>query len=95
MGEFQLEVHIRYYTGKAYMHLKSFVLVNCGWSENYFARNGGELSSPGYPNFNYPNNMDCTTLIYVDHGFQVVVDITFFSLENNFDFLTVSKCSAT
>uniref|UniRef100_A0A3B5AXX3 Cubilin n=1 Tax=Stegastes partitus TaxID=144197 RepID=A0A3B5AXX3_9TELE len=57
----------------------------------------GEIHSPSYPN-SYPNNVDCSWVIMVDHSHRVFLNFTDLDVEYHsncsFDYIAVSDSSA-
>lgn len=70
----------------------SFMDVTTSCGGNFFT-DSGIIRSPGYPNVNYPPRRDCTWILEVQNGRQIVLNVTHFELEGGsgcrFDFLEI------
>ncbi|KAJ7378657.1 CUB and sushi domain-containing protein 1 [Desmophyllum pertusum] len=52
-----------------------------------------QLTSPGYPFNNYPNNLNCTNWIHIPHGYAMRINFVFFRVACSFgyDYLKITN----
>ena len=67
-----------------------FLLV-CG---GIFTSLNGSITSPGYPNVNYPNNADCQYEIRVPRDRRIVLTFDEFSLQPSYDILSIKQLTS-
>ena len=66
-------------------------LLACG---GIFTSLNGNITSPGYPEVNYPNNANCRYEIRVPYGRRILLTFDYFSLEQNYDKLNIMQLTS-